>query len=204
MSHIESDRRLLDSIRRDDPAAFEEFVRRYGGRILGFGMRVCGESEDAKDVAQDTLLKAFHALKDVQEPEALRSWLYRVASNACLMRRRKGKYEPKRELSLEELMPRGREDAQIQIPDAASLPDDEAAREETRAAVHAGIGELTPDYRMVLLLRDIEQLSTRETATALQINESTVKMRLHRARLMLRKVLAERLGRAGVGEEHPT
>ena len=203
MSQIESDRRLLDGIRRDDPAAFEEFVRRYGGRILGFGMRVCGESEDAKDVAQDTLLKAFHALKDVQEPEALRSWLYRVASNACLMRRRKRKYEPKRELSLEELMPRGREDAQIQIPDAASLPDDEAAREETRAAVHAGIGELAPDYRMVRLLRDIEQLSTRETATALQINESTVKMRLHRARLMLRKVLAERLGRAGVGEEHP-
>jgi RNA polymerase sigma-70 factor (ECF subfamily) len=196
MDHVETDRRLLDSIRRDDPAAFEEFVRRYGGRILGFGMRVCGESEDAKDVAQETLLKSFRALKDVQEPEALRSWLYRVVSNACLMRRRKGKFEPKQELSLEELMPRGREDAEIQIPDAASLPDDEAVREETRAAVRAGIEELAPEYRMVLLLRDIEQLSTRETATALQMNESTVKMRLHRARLMLRRVLADRLGRA--------
>jgi len=124
MTRIETDRELLDGIRRDAPGAFEEFVRRYGGRIYGFGMRVCGEVEDAKDVAQDTLFQAFRALKDVKEPEALRSWLYRVVSNACLMRRRKGKYEPKQELTLEELMPRGREDAEIQIPDMADLPVD--------------------------------------------------------------------------------
>jgi RNA polymerase sigma-70 factor (ECF subfamily) len=194
MTRIETDRELLDGIRRDAPGAFEEFVRRYGGRIYGFGMRVCGEVEDAKDVAQDTLFQAFRALKDVKEPEALRSWLYRVVSNACLMRRRKGKYEPKQELTLEELMPRGREDAEIEIPDAATLPDDEAARAEIQTAVHAGIRELPPEYRMVLLLRDIEQLSTREVAVALSLTESNVKMRLHRARLMLRKVLAKRLG----------
>jgi RNA polymerase sigma-70 factor (ECF subfamily) len=198
MSHVETDRELLDSIRRDDPGAFDEFVRRYGGRIYAFGMRVCGESEDAKDVAQDTLMQAFRALKDVNEAQALRSWLYRVVSNACLMRRRKGKYEPRQELTLEELMPRGREDAEIQIPDAATLPDDEVARGEIHAAVHAGIRELSPEYRMVVLLRDIEQLSTHEVAVALNITESTVKMRLHRARLMLRKVLAERLGQSPV------
>lgn len=193
--NLEADRRLLDGIRRDDPRAFEDFVHRYGGRILGFGMRVCGEAEDAKDVAQDTLIRAFQALKDVQEPEALRSWLYRVVSNACLMRRRKRKHEPKHELSLEDLLPRGVEDAQVQIPDSSDLPDDEVAREEVRRAVHLAIGELPGDYRMVLLLRDIEQLTTRETAVALNINESTVKMRLHRARLMLRKILAEEVGR---------
>ncbi len=109
------------------------------------------------------------------------------------MRRRKKKDEPRRELSLEELMPSGPEEASIEIPDARALPEDEAVREEVREAVHAGIAELPVDYRMVLLLRDIEQLSTRETAEALDLNESTVKMRLHRARLMLRKVLAERL-----------
>jgi RNA polymerase sigma-70 factor (ECF subfamily) len=200
MSHVETDRELLDSIRRDDPGAFEEFVRRYGGRIYAFGMRVCGESEDAKDVAQDTLIQAFRALKDVNEPQALRSWLYRVVSNACLMRRRKGKYEPRQQLTLEELMPRGREDAEIQIPDAATLPDDEVARREIHAAIYAGIRELSPEYRMVVLLRDIEQLSTHEVAVALNITESTVKMRLHRARLMLRKVLAERLGQSPVGK----
>ena len=202
MDRLEADRRLLESIRRDDPAAFEEFVRRYGGRIFGFGMRVCGEPEDAKDVAQDTLIQAFRSLKNVQEPQALRSWLYRVVANACRMRRRKGKYEPARELSLEELMPRGREDAEIQIPDSADLPDDEAARQETRETVHEAIDALPPEYRMVLLLRDIEQLSTRETAVALDIAEGAVKMRLHRARLMLRKVLAERMGTtpSGSGE----
>jgi RNA polymerase sigma-70 factor (ECF subfamily) len=199
MDSIDADRRLLEAIRGDDPAAFEEFVRRYGGRILGFGMRVCGEPEDAKDVAQETLIQAYRSLKDVDEPKALRSWLFRVVSNACLMRRRKRKHEPQRELSLDELMPRGVEDAEIEIPDARHLPEDEAAREEVREAVHVGIKKLAPEYRMVLLLRDIEQLSTRETADALQLNESTVKMRLHRARLMLRSVLADRLGRARAG-----
>jgi RNA polymerase sigma-70 factor (ECF subfamily) len=200
MSNTESDRALLDSIRRDDPGAFEEFVRCYGGQIYAFGVRVCGQSEDARDVAQETLMQAFLSLKDVKEPGALRSWLYRVVSNACLMRRRKGKYEPRQELTLEELMPRGREDAEIQIPDAADLPDDQVARGEIHAAVHEGIEQLAPEYRMVLLLRDIEQLSTREVAVALNLNTSTVKMRLHRARLQLRQVLAERLGKAPRGK----
>jgi RNA polymerase sigma-70 factor (ECF subfamily) len=200
MSQLEADRRLLEGIRRDDPGAFEEFVQRYGGRIYGFGLRVCGQPEDAKDVAQETLLRAFQSLKEVKEPRALRSWLYRVVSNACLMRRRKGKFEPERELGLDELMPQSREEAEIQIPDVSRLPDDEAVREEVRSAVRAGIGELPPQYRTVLLLRDIEQLSTREVAEALGVPGSTVKMRLHRARLMLRRLLADRLGRGVPGE----
>lgn len=199
MNRLETDRRLLEGIRRDDPAAFEAFVREYGGRIYGFGLRVCGETEDAKDVAQDTLLQAFRALKDVEEPRALRSWLYRVVSNACLMKRRKGKFEPRREMSLEELMPRGADDARIEIPDVSSLPDAEIARGEIRDTVREAIGRLPPDYRTVLLLRDLEQLSTQEAAMALDLPQSTVKMRLHRARLMLRRVLAERFGRAGGG-----
>ena len=128
MQSIEADRRLLEGIRRDDPEAFDEFVRLYGSRIYGFGMRVCGEPEDAKDVAQETLLQAFRSLKNVEEPRALRSWLYRVVSNACLMRRRKKKDEPKRELSLEELMPAGPQEAEIEIPDVSRLPEDEATR----------------------------------------------------------------------------
>jgi RNA polymerase sigma-70 factor (ECF subfamily) len=194
MNGADADRRILEGIRREDPGAFEEFVRHYGGRIYGFGMRVCGETEDAKDVAQDTLIQAYRALKGVKDPRALRSWLYRVVSNACLMRRRKKKDEPQQELALEDLMPRGREDAEIQIPDVASLPDDELLRGEIQEAVHAGIRRLPPDYRVVLLLRDIEQLTTREAAFALELPESTVKMRLHRARVMLRRELAGTLG----------
>ena len=197
MHDLEADRRLLAGIRRDDPAAFEDFVDRYGGRILGFGLRVCGEAEDAKDVAQDTLLQAFRGLKKLDEPRALRGWLYRVAANACLMKRRKRKHEPRRELSLEELMPRGAADAAIEIPDVSTLPDEAAARTELQQTVRAAIAELPPDYRMVLLLRDMEQLSTREVAEVLQVPGSTVKMRLHRARLMLRRMLVDRLAGAG-------
>jgi len=190
MSRAVSDAELLDRIRSDDPASFDEFVRRYGDRIYGFGLRMCGEREDARDVVQETLIKAFESLKTLHEPRALRSWLYRVASNACLMKRRKGKFEPKRELSLEELMPAGPESAVFEVPDSAS-PSPEARAElgETRAKVREAIRTLPPGYRIVLLLRDIEQLTTHEVAEALALPETTIKMRLHRARLEVRRYL---------------
>jgi RNA polymerase sigma-70 factor (ECF subfamily) len=184
-----SDRTLLDRIHRDDPGAFDQFVETYGDRIYGFGMRVCGEREDARDVAQDTLLQAFRSIKSVREPGALRSWLYRVASNACLMKRRKGKHEPQRELSLDELMPSRPDDARLEIPDVSALPDLALERSRVRVAVREAIEELPPHYRIVLVLRDMEQLSTREVAEALDLPETTVKMRLHRARLMVRRQL---------------
>lgn len=202
MESAEQDAALLEGIRRNDPAAFELFVRRYGDRIFGFGVRVCGEREDARDVLQDTLLQAFRSLKSLEEPRALRSWLYRVVSNACLMRRRKKSGAPGRELSLDELMPRGREEAELQLPDVSDLPDREVERAEVQQVVREAIRSLAPDYRIVLVLRDMEQLSTKETADALQLPESTVKMRLHRARLAVRKALggAARDGRlAGAG-----
>ena len=199
MSRAASDAELLERIRSDDRAAFDEFVRRYGDRIYGFGLRMCGEREDARDVVQETLIKAFESLKTLHEPRALRSWLYRVASNACLMKRRKGKFEPKRELSLEELMPAGPESAAFEVPDpSATAPDRAAEAEETRRAVREAIRTLAPEYRIVLLLRDIEQLSTQEVATALELPETTIKMRLHRARLAVRRHLEQGpVGREG-------
>jgi len=189
MSQTASDAELLDRIREDDPAAFEEFVKRYGDRIYGFGLRMCGEREDARDIVQETLIKAFESLKKLHEPRALRSWLYRVASNACLMKRRKGKFEPKRELSLEELMPPSAENARFEVPDLSASPDRAAEAAETRGLVREAIRALPPGYRIVLLLRDIEQLSTREVAQALDLPETTIKMRLHRARLEVRRYL---------------
>ena len=101
MSHVDADSLLLDKIRKDEPDAFDRLVELYGDRIFAHGMRMCGHREDASDVFQDTLFQAFRSLKTLKEPKALRSWLYRVVSNACLMKRRKGKFEPRRELSLE-------------------------------------------------------------------------------------------------------
>jgi RNA polymerase sigma-70 factor (ECF subfamily) len=183
MNSLDADSDLLERIRRDDPAAFELFVDRYGDRLFGFSARMCGEREDARDTVQETLFQAFRSLKDLREPRALRSWLYRVASNACLMSRRKGRHEPERELSLEELMPDRAGGTNLDIPEELFL------REESRQKVRRAIRALPSHYRIVLVLRDMEQLSTREVAEALDLPESTVKMRLHRARLGVRNAL---------------
>jgi len=180
---------LLSKIRADAPGAFDEFVKRYGGRIYAFGMKFCGEREDAKDVVQDTLIQAYRSLRELEHPAAMTSWLYRVAANACLMKRRKGKFEPETEISLEELMPRSGTGSGVEIPDPAALPHDDAVKAQTKARVRAAIGDLPPAYRIVLVMRDMEQLTTQEVSEALGLEISAVKMRLHRARLMVRKSL---------------
>ncbi len=186
---LADDAELLERIRRDEPGAFDAFVAAYGDRIYGFGRRVCGDSEDARDIVQETLLQAYLSLKGLEHPEALRSWLYRVASNACLMKRRKGKYEPARELSLEELAPRPGEGPGVEIPDPGALPDESLERARVQERVQAAIRDLPAHYRIVLVMRDMEHLSTEETAQALSLPVTTVKMRLHRARLMVRQRL---------------
>jgi RNA polymerase sigma-70 factor (ECF subfamily) len=197
MTHAEADVDLLTRIQRDDPGAFDQFVSRYGDKLYGFSVRMCGEREDARDTVQETLFQAYRSLKDLKEPKALRSWLYRVASNACLMKRRKGKFEPERELSLEELMPRDPDGASLEIPDGSQLPEDEVLREEARRKVREAIRSLPAHYRVVLVLRDMEHLSTKEVSESLDLPETTVKMRLHRARLGVRKYLEQ----AAAGEE---
>lgn len=183
-----TDEELLEAVKRDDPGAFDAFVDRYGRRLMAFGVRMCGHHEDAEDVFQETLLKAYQGLKDLREPKALRTWLYRVAANACRMKRRKEK--PSREISLDDFKPAGFDDAMTaEIPDWSNLPDDATERAELRTALEEEISQLPPDYRLVLLLRDVEGLSTQETADALQVRVPAVKMRLHRARMALRSQL---------------
>lgn len=185
------DGELLEAVQRNDPGAFDLFVARYGRRLMAFGQRMCGNREDAEDVFQETLLRAFQGLKDLREPKALRTWLYRVASNACLMKRRK--QARSREISLEEFKPVGWDDGFVpEIPDWSDMPEGSAIRSELREALEDGFGDLPADYRLVMLLRDVEGLSTRETAAALEIREPAVKMRLHRARLAMREMLTAR------------
>lgn len=191
---------LLRRIREDEPGAFEAFVDAYGDRIYGFGIRMCGEREDARDVLQDTLLQAYRGLKDLQHPEALKSWLFRVAANACRMKRRKGKYEPARELSLDELRPRDGNVRETEIPDPADLPDEGVARLQARERIREAIATLPPHYRMVLLLRDIEQFTAPEVADILGLPLSTVKMRVHRARLLVRDHLERAYADVGSAE----
>jgi RNA polymerase sigma-70 factor (ECF subfamily) len=193
MDDTQQDARLLDRIRSDDPDAFEEFVERYGDRIYRFGRRMCIDAENAGDVLQETLIAAYRSLKHLEHPEALRSWVYRVAGNACLMMQRKRRRAHDREISLEELLPSGEEGPVGEIPDPGERPDEEAVRKELGDRIQGAIGDLPEIYRIVLVMRDVEGLSTKETAEALGLEESAVKMRLHRARLMLRKTLQESL-----------
>lgn len=185
-----SDAELLRAIVEGRPEAFDAFVETYGRRLMAFGMRMCRHAEDAEDVFQETLMKAYLGLRNVREPKAVRTWLFRVASNQCLMKRRK--QQRAAEVSLDALKPPGWEDGEVtEVPDWSDLPDQESERAELRAVLEHEITRLPPEYRIVLLLRDVEGLSTSETAEVLGIRVPGVKMRLHRARMALRDRLSE-------------
>jgi RNA polymerase sigma-70 factor, ECF subfamily len=185
-----SDLALAEALIEGRPEAFDRFVRRFGPLILGFGRRMCGRRDDAEEVLQETLLKAYLSLRDLRSPAALKAWVYRVAANACYRMRRDGAHEPAGDLSLEDVLPRPGEDGSPpQVADWSDLPLDRLLQGELRDRLDAAILALPRDYRIVLVLRDQEGFSTRETADLLAITESLAKVRLHRARLAVRRSL---------------
>jgi RNA polymerase sigma-70 factor, ECF subfamily len=174
------------------PEAFERFVEVYQTKVFHYSLLMCGQREDAEEVAQETLLNVFTHFDQLREPERVRGWVFRIAKNACYMKRRKSVFAPARELSLEELMPVREGDgegAKLQIADWSPLPDSELLRAELRKVLDSAIAELPEIYRAVILLRDVEELSTEETAQVLDVSTDVVKTRLHRARLAVRQKL---------------
>jgi RNA polymerase sigma-70 factor (ECF subfamily) len=170
--------------------AFNRFVESYYSKLFRYSYSVCGHRQDAEEIAQETLLKVFESLDQLREPERLKAWVFRIAKNACLMKRRKSVFAPVAELSLEELRPvKNGPSGKLDIADWSALPEDLAGDSELREALGAAIRDLPEMYRMVFLLRDVEELSTEETAHILEVTEDVVKQRLHRARLALRKSL---------------
>jgi RNA polymerase sigma-70 factor (ECF subfamily) len=185
------DRALAEDLIAGKPEAFEPFVERFGPLILNFGRRMCGQRDDAEEVVQETLLTAYLSLKDLREPGALKPWIYRVAANACLQMHRRGKNDPEREISLDEVLPRpGDDGSPPQIADWSDLPIDKLLQGELKGKLEGAILALPKDFRIVLVLRDQEGFSTKETAEIVGISETLAKVRLHRARLALRKALA--------------
>jgi RNA polymerase sigma-70 factor (ECF subfamily) len=175
-----------------DASAFEPFVESFRTRIAQYTYMMCGQREDAEEVAQDTLLKVFESFDQLREPERVRSWVFRIAKNYCLMKRRRSVFAPERDLSLEELMPASREEGgarQVEIADWSALPEQQALTAELRGVLERAMRELPDSYRSVVLLRDVEELSTAEAAEVLDVSEDVVKQRLHRGRLALRKAL---------------
>lgn len=159
--------------------------------VLSFGMKVCGHREDAEDTAQDVLLKLLPHASKFDNPKAFSVWLYTVARNRCLMGRRKSKFAPQQHLSLDELMPTDEELATLNAGGRVS-PEAAVLREEVSEQVRVALDRIPPQYRLVLVLHDMEELSTSEVAQVTGLREGTVRVRLHRARLALRKEFARR------------
>lgn len=188
-----SDTELLVRLRAGDEAAYEELVRKETRHLLAVAQRLLRNEEDAQDAVQQAFLSAFRALPTFNGQSRLTTWLHRIVTNAALMKLRRRRRRP--EDSIEDLLPKFIEDGHhVEQFSEWSLPADvRMVRRETRAHVREAIEDLPDSYRTVLLLRDIEELSTEETARALGVNPNTVKIRLHRARQALLKLLKPRM-----------
>jgi RNA polymerase sigma-70 factor (ECF subfamily) len=181
---------LLGRLRAGDPSAFETLVRANIGPMLAVAQRLLRHEEDARDAVQEAFLSAFRALHQFDGASRLSTWLHRIAVNAALGKIRKQKRHP--EPSIEDLLPKFEDDGHHRNRPLASWGESGVAvleRKETRAQLREAIDRLPEAYRTVLLLRDIEEMDTGETARALGINEGAVKTRLHRARQALRTLL---------------
>jgi RNA polymerase sigma-70 factor (ECF subfamily) len=179
---------LVRRLKAGDEEAYATLVRLYGGRLLAVARRYFPGSEDAQDAVQEAFLSAFQALGSFEENAQLSTWLHRIVVNACLMRLRSRKRKP--EESIEPLLPTFDE---LGNRTAAVSPwpeiHGELERKQAGARVRELIHRLPESYRTVLLLRDIEERDTAQTAEALGISENAVKIRLHRARQGLRTLL---------------
>jgi RNA polymerase sigma-70 factor (ECF subfamily) len=187
-----SDEQLLAGLRADDPAAFAALVREHGGMVLSVARRIVHNEVDAQDAVQEAFLSAFRALPSFDGQSKLSTWLYRIAVNSALMRVRTRSRRP--ECLIDDLQPQFGADGHQAQPAATwpEPPPDSLERDEAQTAVREAIAQLPEIYRNVILLRDIEEHDTEETAAALGVSPSVVKTRLHRARLALRALLDRR------------
>ena len=187
---------LLAGLRAGSDTAFETLVRTTSPRLLAVARRIVGSDEDARDVLQEAYASAFKSIGRFEGNAKLSTWLHRIVVNMALMRLRTRKRKP--EESIEPLLPAFKDDGHMM--QAAGQWDDGAdvalERAEVQSYVRAQIDKLPDTYRTVLLLRDIEEMSTNDVATLLDTTENAVKIRLHRARPALRGLLAERFGSA--------
>jgi len=180
----------VELLQRGDDASIEQALKLLQNAVFSFSMRVCGQREDAEDTMQEVLLKSVPQLPKFNSARALLVWLYKVAKNRCLMSRRRSKFAPAHELSLEELMPDRSELEQL-AGDGRVNPEAFAIRSEQASRLREAVQKLPPQYRIVLVLRDMEGLGDDEVAEITGVRAGTVRVRLHRARLFVRKELMQ-------------
>jgi RNA polymerase sigma-70 factor (ECF subfamily) len=181
------DRQLVAKLQARDETAVHELAERYGSRIYQLALRQMKNREDAEEVTQDVLMKVYRKIDAFRGDSALSSWIYRITFNTAMSRLRTSKlarvaqqHERNRDSEDENLR------AVRQPADWSNMPDEELLRAQLRRAVVAAIQDLPEIYRVPVVLRDIEGLSTEEASTRLHVKDQTLKSRLHRGRLMLR------------------
>jgi RNA polymerase sigma-70 factor (ECF subfamily) len=182
---------LLTAARQGDAAALEALLVRYQTHLYRFGLRMCGNEEDAGDVAQESLISMARSLGDFRGDASISTWLYTIARRFCIKKRRRSKFAPARVESLD--APRI---GAGHLADPAPSPEQTATNRELQRALTRAIDGLEPAQREVLVLRDVEGLSAPEVAKVLGIRVDAVKSRLHRARVAVRQSLAPVLGTA--------
>jgi RNA polymerase sigma-70 factor (ECF subfamily) len=182
----EHDVLLVRRLQSGDEAAFEELVRGHAGRLLSVARRFLGNSEDAQDAVQESFIKAFKAIHGFEERSQLQTWLHRILVNTALMKLRERRRKP--EESIDDLLPTFSADGH-QTVESREWSDALFERKETAGIVRHAIALLPEQYRVVLVLRDLEDRDTAETARILGTTTTVVKVRLHRARQALRTLL---------------
>ena len=177
---------LVARLQRGDPAAFESLVRTHGGRLLSVARRFLGSNEDAEDAVQETFIKAFKAIGSFEGRAQLHTWLHRIVVTTSLMKLRERRRKPLE--SIDDLLPTFAADGH-HVSEPREWSDAVLERKETASIVRQAIDMLPDQHRVILLLRDIEERDTAETAAILGTTTTAVKVRLHRARQALRSLL---------------
>jgi len=186
---------LVAQAREGDTAAFGELVRRYEGKIFRLAQHVTQNREDAEDVLQETFMKAYEHLDQFQGNSKFYTWIVRIAVNQALMKLRRRKTD--KSVSLDDTIDTGEDTMVREIAAWDENPEQRFSRDELGGILSSAVQSLEPPYRSVFMLRDIDELSTEETAEALGLSVPAVKSRLLRARLQLREKLTRYFKRKG-------
>src|SRR6266480_44563 len=192
---IDDEAAIVARARLGDAKAFSELLRRYEGKIFRLALHITQNREDAEDVLQEAFLKAYEHLDQFQGQSKFYTWIVRIAVNQALMKLRKRKSD--RSVSLDETIDTGEDTVAREIAAWDENPEQRYSREELNQILSSAVDDLAPIYRAVFVLRDVDELSTEETAEALNLSVPAVKSRLLRARLQLRDRLTRFFKRKG-------
>jgi RNA polymerase sigma-70 factor (ECF subfamily) len=185
---MQDDSHWILAAREGDAAAFGRLVRAYQDRLVGALVYVCGSYDEAEDVAQEAFVQAYVKLATFAGDSAFYTWLYRIAMNAAISRRRRRKSTE----SVEE----NREHSGREPEDGAEQAEERLLREERAVLVQRALAKLSEEHRAILVLREVEDCDYDQIAAVLEVPVGTVRSRLHRARLQLKEQLDEVLGEA--------